>query len=289
MDERLPGIPEEVEGRMRVAVVGRTGLGGMVMRGDPVAKALGASVLDVKPFTPKGHYDVILLVKYHGGFASRVRESCDRLIYDPLDCWGEAERWVDPVQFWKHKFQELRFNDILATSPACQSLMREALSETNIHLAPHHADPAVNPDWHDPTGPIVYAGGSNYVMSGIVQIRRACQRIGREFRIDLNRSALKSLRGCSLMLNPRLPPFDSPLNRYCKPQVKAENCAAAGMRMLASDDPCVTSWRDVPVATTDEWLDDEKLERRIKAAFDSPPLSNPVTLQSHVEFLRSIL
>jgi len=50
----------------------------------------------------------------------------------------------------------------------------------------------------------------------------------------------------------REPPYDTPLNRFCKPQIKLENTAAICVPVLAREHECAKSV--MPVGPT--WYDD---------------------------------
>ena len=50
-----------------------------------------------------------------------------------------------------------------------------------VHLLPHHCDPLIGKDWVSEEGPIVYAGLTRFIESGLDRIRRACEMVGRPF------------------------------------------------------------------------------------------------------------
>lgn len=272
---------------MKIAFVGVKGLGGVVMRGQQPAYELGVPCLGLHELKEHGKFDVLILVKYHREYGSLIRKRCNRLIYDPLDCWSSLKHWrhADPVEFWKWTRRELGYDEIIATSPACATVMQEALPMVKVHMLPHHADRMVGPHWHDPDGPIVYAGGQRFLGDQMLAIEAGCRANLRELIVDIGRACEKSLKGSALCLHPRLAPEDSPLNRWCKPQIKLENCAAAGLPILATKHPCIYSLRPDLC-----WIDDgQPWEKNIRRALDSPPLAEPVTLGQHVESLRKVI
>lgn len=82
-----------------------------------------------------------------------------------------------------------------------------------------------------------------------------------------------------------MPPENTDLNVLCKPQVKSENAAAAGLPMLATADPCCQSLR--PEAC---YVDDAlSWQENIARALASPPLSDPVTLDEHAAAIHRLL
>lgn len=270
---------------MKIAVVGRRGLGGVVMRGSDVARINGWHFFDLSQLPHRCHFDAVLLVKYHLGLAAQVRSACDRLIFDPLDCWESDDPRSTPQEFWSRMHNDLHFDDILATSPAGAEVLSECLPDCRVHLLPHHSDPRIVPDWYSPVGPIVYAGGENYIASQAAEIQQACDRIGRQLILDCNRRPTLSLKGAALHLHPRFPPTDSMLNRFCKPQVKAANAAAAATPILATAHPCFTSLNagGCQIDGHDNW--DSLLQR----ALESPSPARQPTLLEHATALRGIL
>jgi len=178
--------------------------------------------------------------------------------------------------------QELNLDEIIATSPACAETMREALPSVPVHLAPHHADPAITPGYNA-TGHVVYTGAVRYISAEKRAIRASCRMLGRKLVIEAAKHTPTKLQGAGLMLHIRLKPQDTHLNRYCKPQIKLENAAAAGLPVVASDHPCATSLRPEVVRHAGNW--DESIRNGLAAE----PLRNPVTLKEHVERLRKIL
>jgi hypothetical protein len=222
-----------------------------------------------------------------GGFDARtLRGRCRRLIFDPLDSFYSARRGGDAVQYWKSLHDELRFDDIIATSPACQELMRRALpAEVNVHLVPHQCDQRIDERWRDPAGPVVYAGLKSFVASGLGRIEDACRLIGKRFVLA---SDCTQLRGASLVLSLRLPPWDDELNRHCKPQIKLENAAAAGLPAVSTDCPAARSrFPRIPVVPTD--FTAIQLADAMRTALAGPGLSRPFRDVDFLEAMRQIL
>jgi hypothetical protein len=266
-----------------VAFTGMPNMGGVQMRGVAVARALGVPFYDLRDLSRIDKVGTLILVKYHARYAQLIRQKCDCLIYDPLDSWPRT-RYHDahPSAFWSWTQRELNFDEIIATSPACAEMMREALPSLPVHLAPHHADPAITPGYNA-SGHVVYTGAVRYISAEKRAIHASCRKLGRKLVIEAAKYTPSKLQGAGLMLHIRLKPHDTHLNRCCKPQIKLENAAAAGLPVLASDHPCTTSLRPEVVRHEDNW------EQSIRDGLAAEPLRNPVTLKEHVERLRKIL
>lgn len=236
-----------------VVVFGDRKLGAVQMRGQPVATHFQCPLIDPTNIPPGTRCEVGIAVK---DCLPGVRDIADRLIYDPLDAFWRASPEISPGEFWRRQYDELHFDDILATSPECYQVMRESLPDrVQVHLVPHPADMRVQEDWFHQEGPIVYAGQTNFIASGLDKIRAACRRLGKEFVIGRSCEVLK---GAALVLALRLPPYDTPLNRSCKPQVKIENAIAARLPVVTTDCPAATSLypgiSSVPVNFTPDLL-----------------------------------
>jgi Protein of unknown function (DUF616)/Glycosyl transferase family 2 len=250
---RTPADPKPVRqsppSTSRFAVAGDPGLGAVRMRGESLARHLGCELLGPGAVAGTSRRDTIVLVKKGAG-AAKARERCDHLVYDPLDAFCDDPLDTDAADFWRERHRELAFDDIIATSPACLAIMRGALPErVRVHLSPHHADPRIHEGWADRNGPVVYVGLHHFIDPGMERIRQACALIGKEFVVA---SDFHALRGASLALALRLPPYDSPLNRCCKPQVKIANALAGGLAVVATDCPAATSlYPDVPTVPVD--------------------------------------
>ena len=279
-----------------VAVAGPVRLGAFRMRGLVLTRAFGWDLLDTTAgpsALPKTTYDTILVVKHHNGCADQLRDSCRRLIYDPLDAWP-PDSTVEPGTFWRQCQDEVDFDDIVVTTPSAKQSAIDALPQARVHLLPHHADPSINGSWYDLEGPIVYAGHRRFVKTSMSALCEAAQRLGKSFVLAHGRSALPCLRGASLAVALRLPPTDTPLNRTAKPAVKLENAAAAGLPVLASDHPCIASVRPeayiVPGEGIAAGLTDPRFWREhMEQALGSVRLRNPVTLAQHLKNVEALI
>ncbi len=268
---------------MRVAFTGRKGLGGVKMRGQDVARELGVKFIDLKRFPTRHRYDCIVLVKYWDESAKAVRASCDRLVFDPLDCWSSTRPNMEPGRFWKWCRDELNFNEIISTSPSCERTMD--LLRVPVHYLRHHCDPDLHMGW-DPNGPVVYSGGLQFIRPQVNEIRYACESLGKKFVISTGRGCEKALHGASLCLHLRLWPEDTILNKWCKPQVKLENAKVVGLPMLATGHACLVSLRPKGAV----WRTDcSTWAEAIDMALKAPCQNNPHTLQHHVELISKVI
>ena len=208
------------------------------MRGETLARHLACRLIHPAEVNGESRREAIVAVK-KGFDGAPIRDRCDRLIYDPLDAFCDDSADLDPALYWRARYRELLFDDIIATSPACAAIMRDALPErVSVHLAPHHADPRINASWRKKDGPIVYAGLERFIASGLDRIRLACRMVGKEFIAGPDCDVL---RGASLALALRLPPHDTALKRRCKPHIKIANANAARKAGVATDCPAATS------------------------------------------------
>lgn len=254
------------------------------MRAAPVAKAIDAPLIHPEKFSDSGFWDTIVVTKYWPkGIDLRAR--CDRLVWDPLDAWESTKPDASPANFWRWCHGQLRFDTIIATSPSAAVSMNHAIGEkVRVVLSPHHADPRIDSSWHDPAGPIVYAGGERFIASNKETLTRAAKYIGREIVWSHDRDCWQALKGASLSLCLRLHPTDNEINRTSKPGVKIENAAAAGLCCLASDHPAITSLRpEITVHRGGSW------EAALLSAYEAGPLKNPVTIGQHIEIMRGLL
>lgn len=264
---------------MRIAVAGREGMGGFEMRGRLIAALMGWEVIPlVRGRTPKiKRYDAIVLVKYDLEHAIALRSSCGLLVWDALDAFSQWGKNNQAVPFWRHCAGRIPFDAIIATSPECEAVMREALPSHHVWHLPHSADPRVDPiDWsHD--GDVVYWGGGQYIASGVPMIQRACKQLGRRFVLDESKGPWRASAPVSCVLHLRLPPTNSDVARRCKPQIKLANAAAAELPILATNDPCVTTLdQHVRTITPDEATDLESLTIAIgDASLCDPPVDQP--------------
>lgn len=285
----------------RIAFIGRKALGSVRMRGVDVAAKLGVPFLPLKAITSGKRWDTLVLVKYwtdrRENYAKWIRRRCDRLIFDPSDCFSQYKPHAEPGDFWRWCHKQLDFDEIVATSPAALESMGVLLREKVLgHLMPHHADPRVGPDWYDPDGPVVYAGGPQFIRSAVDEIAVACNRLSRRFVLAEGPGSWRALKGAALCLHLRLPPTDTPLARVAKPQVKLENAAAAGLPCLATPHACATSLerprgQALPQRRGVYWTADNEQQwlGTLDWAQDAPPLSNPVTLDQHCARWREVL
>lgn len=275
---------------MRVAIVGNGRLGGVKMRGVAVANACGFDFIDLKDVRQAGHYDTVVLVKYWADKAKLIRKMCDRLIFDPLDCFSSLGPHQAAETFWPATRRELGYDDIIATSNACSACMTMALKGMiPTHVLRHHADPRIESNWYDPDGHVVYAGGIRYLGDHLTELSKACESLGSRYRLVVNdsRDPVPSLYGASIAIHLRMPPYDSPLHRWCKPQVKLENAAAAGLRCVATPHQCAKTVK----ATGVEWWDGStSLASALLAARARPKgPQDPVTLEKHAAHLIRII
>ncbi len=261
----LPWQPGEL------AVVGDGSFGGVQIRGRVLAKHLGCKLIAPRQVPGMARRKTIIAIKR--GFDPRaIREKCERLVYDPLDAFFDSHVGVDPVEYWRAKYRELKFDEIIATSPACYEVMRAALPDfVRVHMVPHQCDPRIDASWRDPTGPVVYAGLGRFIKSGLERIHEACQRIDKRFVMG---TSCEVLRGAALVLALRLPPYNTEIYRRCKPQIKLENAAAAGIPVVATDCPAAISLRP-NIETVSADFSAAELAKAMRRAMDGPGLSNP--------------
>ena len=259
------------------------------MRAAPVADALDIPLIDTKEFKG-GQWDTLVVCKY---WPKGIRQHCNRLVLDGLDCWESTYPEMDVVEFWNWCYLELQFDVIIATSTACAYRMSEALNDYDVQvvLSPHHADPRIEPTWYDPDGPIVYAGGERFIADEKRNIIDAARAIGREMRFDHTKAAWKALKGASLAIAARFGNTDTQLNRWCKPAVKIENAAAAGLCCVASDHPANWQMRqpNISYLYTDESETAWDWQAAFETAYERGPLCNPIAIENHIETMRGIL
>lgn len=269
--------------------IGDEHLGAFQMRGVKPAVMLG---IPICPPWRAPRCDTAILIKSAGPFAKQIRKRCNRLIFDMLDAWmsngnaGSKIGYEGPAeQYFLTTYEQIRFDILLLSTPAAVEVARSVLP-MGVHVvySPHHADESIESNWYDSTGPIVYVGATSYIQSRLPEIHGACEQIGKKLVVS---SELQQLRGASLTLALRLPPYDTPINRLGKPQVKLENSAAAAIPVLASPHLSVLSCR--PEVTT--WNDQgtESFVDSLERALRSSPLRTPVTLSDHCNLIKSIL
>ncbi|HUG69925.1 MAG TPA: glycosyltransferase domain-containing protein [Pirellulaceae bacterium] len=268
-----------------IAIVGVPSYGGVKMRGNVLSRYLSCKLITPRQVQGMGRRDSIVAVK-NGFCTTTIRHKCDRLIYDPLDDFCSSRMHGSPMEYWRSRFRELTFDEIIATSPACHDVMREALpAGVQVHLVPHQCDPKINASWADTEGPIVYAGLRSYIKTGLDRIKQACRMVGRDFVMG---ETCDVLRGASLVLALRLPPYDTELNRHCKPQIKIANAHAAGLPVVSTDCPSTTSLCP-GIQTVAVDFSAAELADAMQRAFASPKLSNPPCTEDYLTAMDRIL
>ena len=274
------GVARPSLGADPIAFAGDPKYGPVKMRGKPLAAKYSGRV--ELPNRIRGRSAVLVAFKCH---SRDLRRRCDRFVLDPCDLfWHEHDKWT-PERYWRQIWESSLFDDVVATSPACQSLMRSCLPEcVHVHLVPHHCDPGLSPSY-DPLGHVAYAGQTCFIESRLSQIRRACDMIGKEFRHSVDP---RVLRGACLGLALRCPPYDTPLNRICKPQIKLENIAAAGLPCVSTDDEAAVSLRP-EVVTVGSTFTPSELAEAMMRAIEQGPLSRPYTKEMFLRDFTSAL
>jgi glycosyltransferase involved in cell wall biosynthesis len=267
------------------AVVGDRSYVGVNMRGRVLSRHLGCELIEPRQVHGMARRKTIIAIK-RGFSPTATRAKCDRLVYDPLDVFCDSHARVDPVDYWRSVYRELRFDDIIATSPACHGVMRAALPDkVRVHIVPHQCDPRIDRSWRNPDGPVVYAGLNVFVASGVDRIKQACRMIGKDFVMGESCDVLK---GASLALAFRLPPYDTEMYRRCKPQIKLENAAAAGLPAVATDCPAATSLhRNIQTVPVD--FSASQLAAVMQRALNGPGLTDPFTNGRYLAAIDRIL
>jgi glycosyltransferase involved in cell wall biosynthesis len=268
-----------------IAIVGYPRYGGVKMRGLPLAKHLDCDFVAAGQVRGMDRRNTVIAIK--SGFCpNTLRQKCDRLIYDPLDCFFASRASDDPIEYWRSIYRQMKFDDIIATSPACCDVMREALDgKAQVHMVPHPSDSRIDATWRDPAGPVAYAGLDVFIASGFDRIRQACLAVGKDFVTGQNCDVLK---GASLALSLRLAPYDTPLNRRCKPQIKLENAAAAGLPTVSTDCPAAISLHP-DARFVSSTCSSSELVAALKMAFHGPGLSRPFTIDDYLASMRRLL
>ena len=250
-------------------VVGPTNLGSFLMRGEPLARWSGFGTLDVNDEEAcSSRCDVAVAIKTD--VPAEVREHAERLVCEPLDQWWDSGPEDDPWEWIVDHHERNRYDDLIVNTPAMAGHIGEALpASVAVHTIPHHADPRVGKDWHDPEGPIVYAGQPCFVESSWETLCEAAAKIDREIVSD---TSWEVLEGAALVLSLRLRPYDTRLNRLAKPQVKLANAAQAGIPVLSTDDPATLElWPEVVHAAIEDFTDAETTARLMQQALESAP------------------
>lgn len=258
--------PEPNRAKMGV-VIGPTSFGSYGMCGRPIAQALGWPQLNSRSKVNLAQdVDVALVVK--AGVPPIVRQRAGRVIWYPLDIWFGDRRSaeLEPRKWCRLNFEAHKFDEIIVCTKALKEAAEAELSgsRVRVHLVPHHADPRVGMDWHDPAGPIVYSGQTDFVgEEGLEVCRQAAKEIGRPFK---HSTSFDVLKGASLVLAPRLL-LRTKLNVLAKPTVKIANAAQAGIPVLATNDASICDlFPDVRTAPVEEWRTPEALSRLMAEA-----------------------
>lgn len=267
------------------AVVGDQRFGGVRMRGRSLSKQLQGKLYTPLQVQDLAHHSTIVAIKNIVS-PKLIRQKCDRLIYDPLDDFFTLRINVDPVKYWRSRYQELRFDEIIASSPACYDVMRAALpNEVIVHLVPHQCDARIDKSWRNPNGPVAYAGLKRFIEPGLDRIETACRMVGKQFNMGKTCDVLK---GASLAIALRLPPHDTALNRRCKPQIKIENAIAAGMPIVSTDCPAAVSLHpEIQTVPTD--FSAATLADAMCTALSGPQQTEPYTDARYLEAMSRIL
>lgn len=268
---------------MKIAVCGPKGFPSWRARGSGLAEIHGWDMLDCRKPIPR-KYETIWLVKRHlrDPFPDNLRQSCDRLIMDPLDFWPSPAS-LNPYTCWRTLWEELAFDDLIATSPASRTAMCQGLEGcVPVHLMPHQCDYRIQPDWYDSNGPLVYAGSRCFVSHYQKALLETGQLLGRTVLLDFSQHhSWRSLKGAALQICLRFPPHNGPWNRLHRPQIKLENSAAGGIPIIYNGHECETSLHPGHIAIElSRDVNPHKLAVAFERALDSPPPSecyNPCT------------
>lgn len=278
------------------AVVGPSSWGSFCMRGRPLAEKFGFRVIQSRAkinLAEDERFDTALVVKSE--VPKLIRERSSRVIAEPLDLWFQSNRELDktPAKFLADFYARNKFDDlIVSTIPMKKAAGRGIPKGVRVHLVPHHADARVGRDWHDPDGPIVYAGHRDFVAPAVEAIKAAAERLGREVVFDYHPElAFRALKGASLCLAPRLGRAGrKQLNREGKPTVKIANAAQARVPLLTTDDPSITTlFPDVRSAPADDWLDEVKIAGLMGKALDDEATAVQFSFDRWLERMRGIV
>lgn len=219
-----------------MVLVGDRQLGTVKMRGEVLASHFQCPLMNSTEFPESTHWDTAIVVK---DCLPAVRDAADRLVYDPLDVFWDESNGTAPEEFWRRQYDKMHFDDIIATSPACEAVMRVSLPDhVQVHLIPHQSDSRICESWFNCDGPVVYAGQAEFLSSGLDRVRSACRMLGKDLVVG---KSCEVLKGASLALALRLPPYNTPLNRVCKPQVKIANAIAGNIPVVTTDCPAALS------------------------------------------------
>ncbi len=264
---------------MKFLMIGRKGLGGVRMRGVDIAARLGVPFCDSREIPP-GKLGTVVVTKYWPENIREIRSRCERLILDPLDCWCQTNPTMRAQDFWRWCQLETDADMMVATTPSVEETMRGA--GVSALYAPHHADQRIKPDWRDPRGPVVYAGGVRYLGQERDAIAAACRTLGREFIVRDDKDCWQALQGASVVISTRFGVERTPLNIWCKPGVKLANAARAGIPVLATRDPAIYSLCETDLVTGD-WEED------IRVAIAGEPCQAPHDPEIYCNVLRGVM
>lgn len=270
-------------------IIGPTNWGYFRMRGAPVADRCGWPVQTSRGRVSWDGAETCLALKCD--VPPIVRDSCRRIIYMPGDQWFESREQMssEPVDWLIKKCRANKATDLILESPALAGVLQEVDGLT-VHVLPHHADPRVQADWYHPHGPIVYAGHRAFVERGRDILIAASKRLNREIVFDYSDTAWRALQGASLVIAMRYDPYATEMHRFLKPAVKVANAAAAGIPVLATDDPAITSIYDVVTVTKEQSLSVDAVSAAMHRAIESGPQDLPVYTQGqYVEDLMEIM
>lgn len=268
-------------------VVGHPNYGGTKMRGALLARHLKTKLVHPSKVGGLQRRDIVYYIK-DGACGKAIRRTAHRLIYDPLDVFYRTRHTREPTDYWQAQHHEIQFDDIIATSPACFELMVSCMPpEVKVHLVPHQCDMRIKSNWYNPEGPIVYAGITAFIKEKLPEIKEACKRLGRPF---IHANPQGTLKGASLALALRCAPYNTKVNRYCKPQIKIENAAAAGLPMVTTDDPATLSQRpELAIYAVPTDFTAEQLYEAMQRALKGTSLQDPYTDRDFLEDIDKIL
>lgn len=278
--------------KQRGVIIGPTSWGSYLMRGKPIQELTKWPQINSRgkvELTSK--FDTGLVIK--ADIPPVVRQKCDRVIWSPLDLWfGDRKQMeMEPQDWIKAKYDRLPFDDIIVENPYMAQIADAVLPRgVTVHMLPHHADHRIPKSWGSQDGPIVYAGHRCFFERYEPVFREAAKELGHELICDYSAHAWRSLEGASLVLAVRCPPYDTAMNRAGKPAVKVANAAAAGIPVLATEDPAIVSLYPDVITVLHEHLDDQKqVELSLSTALGSRPPARQSPLEEYVAKMKEII
>lgn len=264
---------------MKIAVAGPSGYASFKIRAATLAAVNGWDLIDCRRPPPQ-RYDTIWLVKRHlsqsPGDLQVIRKACDRLVVDPLDWVASPSRIKDVERLWSDLAAGIGVDDWIATSPACAKTMAE--SGPRVHMLPHQSDHRIAATWHNPDGPIVYAGLKTFIAPALESIKGACEILGRRFVCHMSGyNGWRSLEGAALQICFRMPPHDGPFERNCRSQIKLANSAAGHIPAVCCGTEAERSlWPMVLWAPLEESIKNQKLlAKMLREAMDFQSVPTP--------------